>query len=187
VQVFNLSHVLDQETRDLLQIYQPLDLGETASPLAAPAPASTPALQAADSEEPSSDPPFTDAESGDTNKTSTEDTTPSCLLVDDNEVNLKVRIPATPALTERTHTDNTLRKGPRRVCPKTWLPARLRNQWRSRRRGLQSQRKRFRHRFHGLVYASARRFRSNKAHTRDRSTDGVATCQDRCSVGLRHG
>jgi hypothetical protein len=92
VQVFNLSYVFDQETRDLLQMYQPLDLGKTASPGAAPAPASTPALQAADSEEPSSKTPFTDAESGDTNKTSTDDTIPSCLLVDDNEVNLKVRI-----------------------------------------------------------------------------------------------
>jgi hypothetical protein len=100
VQVFNLSHVLDQETRDLLQIYQPLDLGKTASSLPATAPASTPALQAADSEEPTFNTPFNDAESGDINRTSTEDTTPSCLLVDDNEVNLKVRILATPALTD---------------------------------------------------------------------------------------
>jgi hypothetical protein len=187
VQVFNLSHVLDQETRDLLQIYQPLDLGKTALPAAATAPASTPDLQAANSDEPPSNTPFTDGESGDTNKTSTEDTTPSCLLVDDNEVNLKVRIPTTSALTEHTHTDNTLRTGPWRVCPETWLPACLRNQRRSRRRGVQGQRKRLRHCIHGLVYASARRLRSNEAHTRDRSTDGLATCKDRCSVGLRHG
>jgi hypothetical protein len=95
--VSNLSHVLDQETRDLLQIYQPLDLGKTASPVAATAPASTPDLQTANSDEPPSNMLLNDSESGDTNKTSTEDTTPSCLLVDDNEVNLKVRILATSA------------------------------------------------------------------------------------------
>jgi signal transduction histidine kinase len=91
VQLFDLTHVLDQETRDLLQIYQPLDLRETVSPAAAPAPASTLDIQAAYSEESSSYTHFTDGEIGDVNKTSTEDTIPNCLLVDDNEVNLKVR------------------------------------------------------------------------------------------------
>jgi hypothetical protein len=91
VQLFDLTHVLDRETRDLLQIYQPLDLRKTVSPAAAPAPASTPDLQAAYSEESSSYTHFTDGEIGDVNKTSTEDTIPNCLLVDDNEVNLKVR------------------------------------------------------------------------------------------------
>ena len=102
MQVFDLNTTLDDATREMLQIYQPLITQDTGLPVAVVAPAPTVDSQdALDDEQrkPSSSAENTD-ESGTKALTDGKRTT-NCLLVDDNGVNLKVCLPAIRCLLAR--------------------------------------------------------------------------------------
>ena len=102
MRLFDLSTTLNDETREMLQIYQPLITQDTGLPVAVVAPAPTVDSQdALDDEQrkPSSSAENTD-ESGTKALTDGKCTT-NCLLVDDNGVNLKVCLPAIRCLLAR--------------------------------------------------------------------------------------
>jgi len=95
VQVFDLNTTLDDATREMLQIYQPLITQDTGLPVAAVAPAPIVDTQDALDDDQSKLP----SSAGNTDKGGTKaladgERTPNCLLVDDNGVNLKVCLPA---------------------------------------------------------------------------------------------
>lgn len=95
VRVFDLSTALDDETRGMLQIYQPLITQDTGLPVAVVAPAPTVDSQdALDDEQWKPSSPAENTDEGGTKALADGKRTTNCLLVDDNGVNLKVCLPA---------------------------------------------------------------------------------------------
>lgn len=92
VHVFDLAGTLDDGTRDVLQTYQPMDTRKTGLLAVAPSPTPDQPDERPEAESPLQS--FTGSSDNETDKVSTDEKrTTNCLLVDDNEVNLKVRHP----------------------------------------------------------------------------------------------
>lgn len=95
MQVFDLEPTLDDKTREMLQIYQPLITQDTGLPVAATPPAPIVNTQDVIIEEKSNPTPSSEIISeGETNAVADEKRTINCLCVDDNDVNLKACLPA---------------------------------------------------------------------------------------------
>lgn len=95
VRIFNLNATLDEKTREVLQIYQPLIAQAIGLPEAATVPNSTAETRVACPDGESKPPVSVEHEGDGEKKALSEDKhATNVLLVDDNEVNLRVCFPA---------------------------------------------------------------------------------------------